>query len=372
MLVGPSTARQEDDKPRLDVSATSPYWEWANPRPAEYETEDDITQGGTISPSGLWHIWYEYSALPAASTPAWTKHSLGSPTEELIQSGLRLTIPATNGDYVYYTINVPELDNTIGVLLDTRLRVYGSSNTRNEGACISISDGVYQFMVWLRKDGLNIDGEPNVAIDLTDWNRVQFITRDDTCEVYVNDELQQTGMRMDLTTNKQIAFGSWVPSANVSRTVGRSIATWSWLRVRDLDDYVSLEEFAMALNSVSATYYLYDFTVGDYEIIEWDHSDEEVAEDSTALAIFEGADVLWSTTADGFVVEPLADGTDGEKVRFRVTYLGVKTVLYDEICPREIYGPYSAHVTPFSDESNSGSGYITVTRRGQLSDAAYV
>ena len=372
MLVGPSTARQEDDKPRLDTSSTSPYWEWANPRPAEYETEDDITQGGTISPSGLWHIWYEYSTLPAASTPAWTKHSLGSPTEELIQSGLRLTVPTTNGDYVYYTVDESDLDNTTGVLLDTRLRVYGSSNTRNEGACISVSDGVYQFMVWLREDGLNIDGEPNVAIDLTDWNRVQFITRDDTCEVYVNDELQQTGMRMDLTTNKQIAFGSWVPSANVSRTVGRSIATWSWLRVRDLDDYVSLEEFAMALNSVSATYYLRDFQSGDYQIIDWDHGDEEVNGDSAALAIFEGADSFWSTSADGFTVTQLADGTDGSNLRFRVDYIEEKHVLYDEIYPRVIYGPYSAHVTPFSDESNSGNGEITVTRRGQLSDAAYV
>ena len=363
------------DGPRLQAKVAAPYWEWTEPRPAEYDIRDDIIGGGDISPSDEWDVWYDGIVLPDAVVPpadAWTEHINGT-VEHVCDNGIFKITDDTPAEYLYYTYDIATLDNATGTFTDLYIKMDAASSGRNQGACLSISDGTYQFMVWLRTGTLNIDGEPKIGVDLTGWHRLQFWTRGTDCEVFVDGVSIQTGMRMDCTTEKQVAFGSWVPSPHVSRTPGMSICEWDWTRSRDLEDYLSVEEFNMALNSVSAIYNLFDFNVGDYQIVEWTHSDEEVDGVSTAKAIFEGADVLWATEAAGFLIEWLSSGSDANRVLWKVTFIGTEHVLYDEVYPRYIYGPSSLYTTPYHDKSSAvGNGQTTLTRRGQLDDAAYL
>jgi len=360
------------DGPRIEESAASPYWAWVEPRPAGYDTADDIIGGGAISPSDEWGVWYDGVLLPDADADPWTEHMLGAVTHSCTKGRFKITDDDT-AEYLYYTHDVATLDNTVGTLTDVRIRIDAASSARNQGACLSVADGTYQFMVWLRTGSLNIDGEQKVAVDLTGWHRLQFWTQGTDCEVFIDGVSMQTGMRMDISSETQVAFGSWVPSPNVERTIGRSISEWDWVRTRGLEDYLEVEAFEMALNSVTATYYFYDFDVGDYQIIQWYHADEAVDGDSSALAIFEGADVLWATESDGFLFEWIAGGTDANQVLFKATYLGTELVLYDETAPREIYGPDYPGSTQYYDESGTtGDGETTLVRRGQLSDSAYL
>ena len=360
------------DGPRIEPDAASPYWAWVEPRPAGYDERDDIIGGGAISPSNEWGVWYDGILLPDLDADAWTEHINGAVTHACDRGIFKITND-TPAEYLYYTHDVATLDNTVGTLTDVRIRIDAASSGRNQGACLSIADGTYQFIVWLRTGGLNIDGEPKVSVDLTDWHRLQFWTKGTDCEVFIDGVSIQTGMRMDLTAETQVAFGSWVPSPHVSREAGMSISEWDWTRTKGLEDYRAVEEFEMALNAVSATYNFYDFDVGDFQQILWSHSDEEVDGVSTALAIFEGADVLWATEADGFLFEWIAGGSNANQVIFKATYLGAELLLYDETAPRNIYGPDYPGSTDYYDKTGTtGDGSTTVTRRGQLADAAYL
>lgn len=187
--------------------------------------------GGRISPSNIWGIWYKGLVPPDADTPAWTEHISGTVAHSCTNGRFKIA-DDTPAEYLYYTYNIPALDNTVGTLTDVRLRIIGASGGENQGACLSVSDGKYQFVVWLRTGTLNIDGEPKAPVYLVGWHRLQFSTQGTHCEVFIDGVSIQTGTRMDLSANKQVAFGSWVPSTNVSRPAGLSISEWDWFRVR--------------------------------------------------------------------------------------------------------------------------------------------
>ena len=360
------------DGPRLQPKAATPYWEWVEPRPAGYDAADDIIGGGAISPSNEWGVWYDGVLLPDLDADAWTEHINGA-VEHACTNGIFKITDDTPAEYLYYTNDVATLDNTVGTMTDVRIRIDAASSDRNQGACLSIADGTYQFIVWLRTGGLNIDGEPKVAVDLTDWHRLQFWTRGTDCEVFIDGVSIQTGMRMDMTAEAQVAFGSWVPSPHVSREAGLSISEWDWTRTKGLEDYLSVEEFEMALNSISIDLKLFDFKVGDYIIYEYDHQADAVDGVSTAKAIFEGADTVWASESDGFLIESQSGGRTKNKYRTMFTFIGTKWVVYDESTSPDAYGPdYADKDTYIVETGVSGDGETTIMRIGQLDDEAYL
>jgi len=306
------------------------------------------------------------------SSPTWVEHMLGTVAHSCSRGIFKIT-DDTPAEYLYYTIDLSQLDNTVGTLTDVRIRIDAASSGRNQGACLSISDGTYQFIVWLRTGTLNIDGEPKVGVKLTGWHRLQFYTRGTDCEVFIDGVSIQTGMRMDMTAAKQVAFGSWVPSPHVSRTPGLSVCEWDWTRTKGLEDYLTVEEFEMALNSISIDLKLFDFKVGDYIIYEYDHQADAVDGVSTALAIFEGADTVWASESDGFLIESQSGGRTKYKYRTMFTFIGTKWVVYDESASPDAYGPdYADKDTYIVETGVSGDGETTLMRIGQLDDEAYL
>lgn len=119
-----------------------------------------------------------------------------------------LHIAAEAGESVIYSLALADLDAAEGTLLQTSLRVNSDTCGTGQGLCFSLFDGVYQFALWLRSDGLNLDGEANVVVDLTLLHTFTLRTIGAVCEVYVDGELLQTGGPCGITTDKGATFGT--------------------------------------------------------------------------------------------------------------------------------------------------------------------
>lgn len=129
----------------------------------------------------------------------------------------------------------------------------------------------------------------------------------------------------------------------------------------------------MALNSISIDLKLFDFKVGDYIIYEYDHQADAVDGVSTAKAIFEGADTVWASESDGFLIESQSGGRTKNKYRTMFTFIGTKWVVYDESTSPDAYGPdYADKDTYIVETGVSGDGETTIMRIGQLDDEAYL
>ncbi len=154
-------------------------------------------------------VWYVGDVLPTGDDPAWTADLTGA--AEAAASGGVLTVTAdAAGESLLYAFPAPTLSNARGTTLEARVRVTSSASGANTGSALCIMDGVYQFVVWLRADGLNIDGQAHVACDLaTSFRRVTLQAQNARCSVKVDGYLRQTGTWMNRTTKKAITFGSW-------------------------------------------------------------------------------------------------------------------------------------------------------------------
>ena len=151
---------------------------------------------------------YDGAVLPDADDPAWVEMRGGDPVTA-VSSGVLTITDDTAAEFLYYGAT-PELSNAEGVWLEARVKVADATGLAvNRGSALAIHDGTYQFTVWLRSDGFNIDAESDVALDFTDWRRVRFVAKGKGCQLFVDGSLRQTGGYMNLSAKQLVTFGSW-------------------------------------------------------------------------------------------------------------------------------------------------------------------
>lgn len=180
-----------------------------------------LSEGGPATPAAVarvttsaWLVEYRAATntLPANSDPAWTEHKTGSAAQSVTSDLLTITSGATP-DSLYNIIDLSGLDSSKGSLVEASLCVTTDAASINGGACLSVFDGQYLSVVWLRTDGLNIDGSPDVPVTLSDaQHRVALAVRGNEVRVHVDGALLQTGAPASSTTLEAIAFGSWIDS----------------------------------------------------------------------------------------------------------------------------------------------------------------
>jgi hypothetical protein len=150
-----------------------------------------------------WLIWYRPTKMP---DPEWTETLDGAVAHAY--DGDTFTIVDEDASQLYYSWASADLDNAEGTILEARVRIPVSAEETYNGAAIAIYDGTYQFVVHLRHNGFNIDGQAHCAIDFTTTRRVKLIARGAGCEVFIDGDLRQRGGYTAETTLKQVLFGS--------------------------------------------------------------------------------------------------------------------------------------------------------------------
>ena len=179
----------------------------------------DTGQNVVSSPTTLvrtktstWLADYQASSntLPANDTPAWVEYQAGNATQAVTTGVLTITSNATT-DSLFNYVTLSGLDASKGSLIEARLCVTTDAAAVNGGACLAVFDGSRLSVVWLRTDGLNVDGSADVPVTLSDAeHRVAMHVQGDAVSVYVDSELVQTGQPATSTTLEAAAFGSWV------------------------------------------------------------------------------------------------------------------------------------------------------------------
>ncbi len=163
-----------------------------------------------FSVDNMWLIYYKGDVDPDADTPAWTE-TLSGTVAHSSDGDIFTVVDDSDGEHLYYSSPTQAtLDSAVGSILEVRCRVSVGGSGANRGAAISIFDGLRQYTAWLRSDGVNIDGESNVAINMTTWRRVKLIGKGAGCQLFIDDDIRQTGSYMNPTVKQQFAFGSYV------------------------------------------------------------------------------------------------------------------------------------------------------------------
>lgn len=154
-------------------------------------------------------VWYTGDVLPTADDPAWSAELAGTAAEAV--SGGLLTVTAdAAGESLLYVFAAPTLSNTRGTTVECNVQIASSDSASNQGSALCIMDGAYQFVVWLRAGGLNVDGAADVPCTLSDRkHRIKFHAKGGGCRVEVDGLLRQTGVWMNETTKNALTFGSW-------------------------------------------------------------------------------------------------------------------------------------------------------------------
>lgn len=180
---------------------------------------DDILEGGraggSVFDANHFLVWYRAStsSFPPDSVPSWDEDLDGEATHEFVSSLLDIEITG-DGDSLHYSIDLPDLNTDLGTTMEANVKILTSDTGEDHGSALSVSDGSWQSVVWLRADGFNIEGQPHVPADLSDrLHRIRLISRQGGCRVYVDGLLRQQGLAVGTTSQKNVTFGSWVPIA---------------------------------------------------------------------------------------------------------------------------------------------------------------
>jgi hypothetical protein len=187
---------------------------------------------------------------PDEQSDAWTEHQAGSGAATLDGAILETNTPSSS-DGMYYEKTVSALTYAAGAVFDARVLVEASSGEVDTGVLLCINAGECQHRLWLRTDGLNIDGFAEVAYELTGWHRIRVATYGIDTRVYLDDNLVAEGHLSALTETSSVLFGS------VSGH-GYGTAQWQYVRARDFSDWEQLEEVGW-LSTIGP----YDYTIGD-------------------------------------------------------------------------------------------------------------
>ncbi len=199
------------ETPEIQLGDLFPWWVWANPRPDSYDRDDNLIYGGEIPVAAVWLVWYEGDVQPDLDIPAWTEFLLGAITHGPT-AGIFIIIDNIGPTgYLFYEIaaEMATLDNYVGTVIESRIRIIDSTGHEGQGTALCIFDGTYRFIAWIREDGVNIDGQVNVAIDMTQWRQVRFEAQGVEAKLYVDGELQQTGNYVGATAVRKVSFGTY-------------------------------------------------------------------------------------------------------------------------------------------------------------------
>lgn len=148
---------------------------------------------------------------PDADAPAWVEELRGIVTHGVTGDIFSIdddTLP----EHLIYTYTSATIDSNKGTILKARVRVNSSSSGQYSGACLGIFDGVYQYILLLREDGISIFPGEDSPIDMTVWRHVTFVARTGGSEVWVDGNLRQIGSWANETAKKQVSFGSYIPA----------------------------------------------------------------------------------------------------------------------------------------------------------------
>jgi hypothetical protein len=152
---------------------------------------------------------YDGAVLPDADDPVWVEMRGGDPEAAVSGSVLTITDDAA-AEFLYYGAADATLSNAAGTWLEARVQITDATGlAANRGSALAIHDGAYQFTVWLRSDGFNIDNEAHVDLDFTSWRRVRFVAKGKGCQLFVDGALRQTGSYMNESAKQLVTFGSW-------------------------------------------------------------------------------------------------------------------------------------------------------------------
>ncbi len=204
-------AAEGGGNPEIRLGDLSPWWVWADARPEQYDRDDNLVQGGTMPVPDIWLVWYHGDVQPEIDTPAWTEFLLGAITHGPV-AGIFIIIDNVGAaGYLYYEIaaEVASLDNYLGTIMESRMRIIDDTAGVSQGACLCIFDGTYQFVAWIREDGVNIDGQPDVVIDMREWRQVRFEAQATEARLYVDGELIQTGGYVGASALRKVSFGTY-------------------------------------------------------------------------------------------------------------------------------------------------------------------
>ena len=80
-----------------------------------------------------------------------------------------------------------------------------SAKNPNQGYCMALFDGTFRYAAWVRSDGCNIDGMPDVpmAFPSTSRRRVVLWCRNGECRLSVDGEEVQRGLACGITEQKK-------------------------------------------------------------------------------------------------------------------------------------------------------------------------
>lgn len=161
---------------------------------------------------GDWGLRYEADALPQDSTPTWTRVRSGTPTEEILDGKLHLSMTAA--ELIYYNLTDAALSDT-GFILETRVKVVSSSNFEDCVVAIELGSGTKFGELIFYEDRITIwDGQNTLStytMDTTDDYHVYRVTiSNDVMTVYVDSiRKMQSTLVGDTSSGTILFFGSF-------------------------------------------------------------------------------------------------------------------------------------------------------------------
>jgi hypothetical protein len=294
------------------------------------------TYGGILPETQAWLVQYTgshalASVLPEDDDPAWDKTEVGSPAATVDNGVLELAC-ADAASALRWWLDDTGYTNATGVVLEALVRVTASSAEADSGLLLEVRDGECQFVVFLRHDGVNILGQDDVAVDLSDgFRRIVLACRGMDCRLLVDGQWVQDGHVASLVEEQRIGFGT-------ASGYGYATAEIAWVHARAFYSWETMPDggFVMQIGP-------FDDVIEDLPAYDpadpgasLDPDDEKCCwriyeVDHSATAQFTLAEQPVVYSPPGTYEEPLADkgvvvqvmaGTDGDGFQLLVMNMG--------------------------------------------------
>jgi hypothetical protein len=193
----------------------------------------DSSLFGGICPGIDWTAQYTGGAgsggsvFPEDDTPAWTKAEAGDVVASAVSCVLATDLEGTGG--LTYTL-AQDLAAGEGAYLEAFLQVSGDLSAPDSGLRLVLCTAEEAYAAWIHSGGLNIDGEANVALDMSNWRNVRLMGRGASCALAVDGVVVQLGPKTGVATASYVEFG-------IPTQTGVIGADWREIRSRRLSRY---------------------------------------------------------------------------------------------------------------------------------------
>jgi hypothetical protein len=187
---------------------------------------------GGICPGISWLAQYAggagsgASVLPDDDTPAWTKAEAGDAVDAVTSCVLATDLDGTGG--LTYTL-AQDLAAGDGAMIEAFLQVSGDLSAPDSGLRLVLCTATQAYAAWIHSGGLNLDGEANVALDMSNWRNVRLMGRGATCALAVDGVIVQVGPA-GVAAASSVEFG-------IPTQTGVIGADWVEVRARALSRY---------------------------------------------------------------------------------------------------------------------------------------